>query len=166
MGNRKGVFFSDCNINDTFVCYPLAKTKNRQNMLFLFIITEYLIALELQLHPVITLVALTLGSGGLSVLATNFISRFTWGTYPDIMTAQILYFALGDIASLDVDYLTVYKGMLSDELVKKVKQEDKDLFVWTVNSEGSIREVLQYDIKGIITDYPLRVREIMGRGNE
>ncbi len=51
------------------------------HMLFLFIITEYLIALKLQLHPVITLFLLSLGSGVLSVLATNFISRFTWGTY-------------------------------------------------------------------------------------
>ncbi len=83
---------------------------------------------------------------------------------PEIQTAQILYFAIGNIASLDVDYLTVYKGMLNNELVQKVNRAEKGLFVWTVNSEDAIREVLQYDIKGIITDYPLRVQEIMGRG--
>nr|WP_236660264.1 glycerophosphodiester phosphodiesterase family protein [Isachenkonia alkalipeptolytica] len=82
---------------------------------------------------------------------------------PEIKTAQILYFALGDIGSLEVDYLTVYKGMLSDELVQRTRRSEKGLFVWTVNTEESIQEVLQYDIDGIITDYPLRVQEIMGR---
>lgn len=69
-------------------------------------------------------------------------------------------------ASLDVDYLTVYKGMLSDELVQRVNRSEKGLFVWTVNSEEAIRKVLQYNIEGIITDYPLRVQEVMGRRGE
>lgn len=83
---------------------------------------------------------------------------------PEIQSAQILYFALGDIGSLEVDYLTVYKGMLSDELVQRTRRSGKGLFVWTVNTEKSIHEVLQYNIDGIITDYPLRVKEIIDQG--
>lgn len=51
------------------------------HMLYLFLMTEYLIDIKLQLHPVITLVTLTVGSAALSVATTNLLSRFKWSTY-------------------------------------------------------------------------------------
>ncbi len=51
------------------------------HMFYLFLMTEYLIHMELQLPPIITLVTLTLGSAGLSIVTTNLLSRFMWGAY-------------------------------------------------------------------------------------
>ncbi|MGM0414381.1 MAG: glycerophosphoryl diester phosphodiesterase membrane domain-containing protein [Bacillota bacterium] len=82
---------------------------------------------------------------------------------PDIITNQIIYYALGDLSTIEADYLTIYHGMLNTDLVRNARQNDKGIWVWTVNSEEDIRNALQYDIDGIITDYPLKVKEIMGR---
>ncbi len=82
---------------------------------------------------------------------------------PDIITNQIMYFALGNLSAVEADYYTIYHGMLNQELVRTARQNDKGIWVWTVNDEDDIRNALQYDIDGIITDYPLRVKEIMGR---
>ncbi|MFW5790318.1 MAG: glycerophosphoryl diester phosphodiesterase membrane domain-containing protein [Bacillota bacterium] len=81
----------------------------------------------------------------------------------DIITNQIIYYALGDLSRVKADYLTIYHGMLSTNLVRNARQKDKGIWVWTANSEEDIHNALQYDIDGIITDYPLRVKEIMGR---
>lgn len=82
---------------------------------------------------------------------------------PDIVTNQVMYFALGNLSAVEADYYTIYHGMLNQELIKTARQNDKGIWVWTVNSEEDIRNALQYDIDGIITDYPLKVKEIMGR---
>ena len=85
---------------------------------------------------------------------------------PEIITAQIMYYTLGDLTSLDVDYYTAHHGMLSHGFVRRARQDQKGIWVWTVNTEEAIREVLQYDIDGIITNQPLLVKEILGRSVE
>ncbi len=81
----------------------------------------------------------------------------------DIKTCQIIFYVLGDLSYIEADYFTVEKSLLTYELVGKARQEEKGIWVWTVNEEEDIREVLQYDIDGIITDDPLLVKEILGR---
>lgn len=82
---------------------------------------------------------------------------------PDIHTSQIMYYSLGDVATLDVDYYTAHRGMLSHNFIQKARQNDKGIWVWTANTEEAIKEVLQYDIDGIITGNPLLAKEILGR---
>ncbi len=82
---------------------------------------------------------------------------------PEIITAQIMYYSLGDLGTLDVDYYTAHHGMLSHDFVRRARQNDKGIWVWTVNTEEAVREVLQYDIDGIITNQPLMVKDILGR---
>ena len=77
---------------------------------------------------------------------------------PEIKTCQIMYFALGNLGTLDVDYFTVHSGMLSHDFVRKARKLDKGIWVWTVNTTEGYKEALRYDIDGIITDYPLLLR--------
>jgi len=83
---------------------------------------------------------------------------------PAIRTSQILYFALGDLNRLEADDLTIHRGMLDHDLVGRARYHEKGIWVWTLNTEDSVKEALQYDIDGIITDRPLMVMEILGRG--
>ncbi|MDW7667326.1 MAG: glycerophosphoryl diester phosphodiesterase membrane domain-containing protein [Bacillota bacterium] len=80
-----------------------------------------------------------------------------------IKTCQIMYYVLGDLSYINADYFTVEKGLLSQKLVGKARKEEKGIWVWTVNNEEDVKEVLQYDIDGIITKNPLMVKEILGR---
>lgn len=81
---------------------------------------------------------------------------------PELRLGQIMYYALGDLDRLDVDFYTIQKGMLNRRLVREARRAGRGVWVWTVNEEASIREVLQYDIDGIITNQVTLVREIIG----
>lgn len=80
----------------------------------------------------------------------------------DIKIGQILFLAAGDLSNLDVDFYTIRQSMLTERFVKRAKEQNREVWVWTVNSERNMKEVLKYRIDGIITDYPERARGIIG----
>ncbi|MBD2845049.1 glycerophosphodiester phosphodiesterase [Paenibacillus sp. IB182496] len=80
---------------------------------------------------------------------------------PDIKVGQILFLAAGDLSSLDVDFYTVEQVMLSERLIDRAHKNGREVWVWTVNTERNLREVLKYKIDGIITDYPERVKTMV-----
>lgn len=73
---------------------------------------------------------------------------------PEIKIGRILFFALGDLSVLDVDFYTIEQVMLTDFLVDQAHADGREVWVWTVNSRRDMKEVLKYPIDGIITDYP------------
>jgi glycerophosphoryl diester phosphodiesterase len=81
----------------------------------------------------------------------------------NIKIGQILYIAAGDLSTLDVDFYTIKINMLNKNFVKKAHKENREVWVWTVNSEKDIKDVLDFKIDGIITDYPERARKILLR---
>jgi len=58
------------------------------------------------------------------------------------------------------DELHVPYDQLSPELVAQAHAHDYPVIVWTVNSEGKIRESLAMGVDGIITNYPGRARKV------
>lgn len=94
---------------------------------------------------------------------SNSLLRRIHQLNPRIITGQILYYSLGDLGTLNVDYYTAHHGMLTRDFVRRARQNDIGIWVWTVSTEEAIKEVLQYDIDGIITSQPLLAKEILGR---
>lgn len=80
---------------------------------------------------------------------------------PDIKIGQILYFAVGDLSLLDVDFYTIEKAMLTEQLVERAHRNGREVWVWTVNSEWNLKEVLKFEVDGIITDYPTRAQNMV-----
>lgn len=80
---------------------------------------------------------------------------------PYIKTGQILYLATGELASLDVDFYAVDKGMLSNRFISDARRKGREVFVWTLNTEKEMKEALRYDIDGIITNYPEKLQNIL-----
>lgn len=79
----------------------------------------------------------------------------------DIKIGQTLFFALGDLNDLDVDFYTIEQSMLTEPFVKKAHAAGREVWVWTVNTSKSLKEVLKYEVDGIITDYPERAYSII-----
>lgn len=79
----------------------------------------------------------------------------------EIKIGQILYFAIGDLSLLDVDFYTIEQVMLTEQFVKRAHRKGREVWVWTVNSERNLKEVLKYEIDGIITDYPARAHQMV-----
>ncbi|RIX60355.1 glycerophosphodiester phosphodiesterase [Paenibacillus nanensis] len=80
---------------------------------------------------------------------------------PDIRIGQILYFALGDLSKLDVDFYTIEKVMLTKTFVERAHADGREVWVWTVNSERNLKEVLKFQIDGIVTDYPVLAQSLV-----
>lgn len=82
----------------------------------------------------------------------------------DIKIGQILYVSAGSLADLDVDFYTIRQTMLSERFIKNARKQNREVWVWTVNIDRNMREVLKHDIDGIITNYPEKAQSMLGFG--
>lgn len=85
---------------------------------------------------------------------------------PDIKIGQILYLSVGNLARLDVDFYTVRQTILSENFIQRAHRLEREVWVWTVNIERNMKEVLKYDVDGIITDYPRKLQSLISIDNE
>ncbi|RUS47389.1 glycerophosphodiester phosphodiesterase [Cohnella sp. AR92] len=81
---------------------------------------------------------------------------------PEIKIGRILYFALGSLSSMDVDFYTIEKVMLTDAFVNRAHADGREVWVWTVNERQDMKEVLKFQIDGMITDYPEKAQSLIG----
>jgi len=79
-----------------------------------------------------------------------------------IPVGQIMYYALGNLSALDVDFYTIHKSMLNRDLIYSARKDNRRVWVWTLNSEEDIRNALIYDIDGIITSRLELAQQILG----
>ncbi|MFA1821621.1 glycerophosphoryl diester phosphodiesterase membrane domain-containing protein [Virgibacillus oceani] len=79
----------------------------------------------------------------------------------EIKIGQVLFLAMGNLSNLDIDFYTIRQNMLTSRFIENAHQLNREVWVWTVNSERNVHEVLKYNIDGIITDYPERVQQIL-----
>ena len=58
-----------------------------------------------------------------------------------------------------------YRKDITKELVDISHQEDLPVNVWTVNKEYEMLKMIEYGVDGIMTDYPLRLKELCEKEN-
>ncbi|THF76244.1 glycerophosphodiester phosphodiesterase [Cohnella fermenti] len=80
---------------------------------------------------------------------------------PELKIGRILYFALGDLTALDVDFYTIEQVMLTEAFVNRAHKAGREVWVWTVNEKRDMREVLKFEIDGLITDYPEKAQSLV-----
>ena len=69
--------------------------------------------------------------------------------------------SIGNLASLDVDFLAVNTGMATPGFVHRAQENGKQVFVWTVNDRVSMFRMFSLGVNGIITDEPAMAREVL-----
>ncbi|MDL4839326.1 glycerophosphodiester phosphodiesterase [Aquibacillus rhizosphaerae] len=80
----------------------------------------------------------------------------------NIKIGQIIYLSAGNLSSLDVDFYTIRQSMLTERFIDNAREQNREVWVWTVNTERNMNQVLKYDIDGIITDYPEKAQNVIG----
>jgi glycerophosphoryl diester phosphodiesterase len=86
---------------------------------------------------------------------------------PEVQTLLLISTFYGDAEALararDIDAygLSEFFFLRNPEFVDLAHQQNKKIYVWTVNSDNAIRNVADRDADGIITDRPLAAREIV-----
>jgi glycerophosphoryl diester phosphodiesterase len=80
---------------------------------------------------------------------------------PDWRIGLLSARSIGNLASLDVDFLAVNTGMATPGFVHRAQEHGKQVFIWTVNERLSMFRMFSLGINGIITDEPAMAREVL-----
>lgn len=74
---------------------------------------------------------------------------------PNIKCGFIVAVSMGGYEDLPyADFFSVEHTYLSSNVINKIHQRDKEVFVWTVNDESSFKSVRNMGVDAVITDYP------------
>ena len=80
----------------------------------------------------------------------------------EIQLGQIMYAALGRLEGLSVDFYTVRSSMLTKNLIRRAHEAGRGVFVWVIETEEDLKQVLSYDVDGIITKDVAMTAEVLG----
>lgn len=79
---------------------------------------------------------------------------------PDAVTVYVMSLAYGDITALEAaDHFSVEAANVTENLVTRVHGEGKQLYAWTVNTETSIRKMVELNVDNVITDNVVLAKE-------
>lgn len=81
---------------------------------------------------------------------------------PRIQTSDIFAMNIGGVPDTPAMYLSIEDFSIRPSFMKQLSEEEKLLFVWTVNEERLMHEYMQLGVHGLITNYvsdAVRVRD-------
>jgi glycerophosphoryl diester phosphodiesterase len=73
---------------------------------------------------------------------------------PKLTTAAIVTVAVGDLAQLDVDVLSVNKRLIDERFLREARDHGKGVLVWTVNDPREMETLIELGAGRIITNHP------------
>ncbi len=81
---------------------------------------------------------------------------------PDLQTLYIMTIAAGNLSSLDyIDGFSIEETFATSSIIKRIHDDNKNCYVWTINNPSKVYNLLENNIDGILTDYPEAIeREI------
>lgn len=84
----------------------------------------------------------------LNVEAVKEIKRLR----PELQVGLTVAMSFGGLPKTNSDFYTVEQASFSEELLQEAHARGKEVYVWTVNDESTIRELLSIPVDGIVTD--------------
>lgn len=85
-------------------------------------------------------------------------------SYPGIKTGYIMGLAYGYFYDREyADFFSIKSSFITDSVVRIAHSLGKEIHAWTVNTEGELERMKQLQVDNIITDRPVRAREVLYR---
>ncbi|MBC1465883.1 glycerophosphodiester phosphodiesterase [Listeria welshimeri] len=85
---------------------------------------------------------------------------------PSLETGIILALNIGNLPKTSADFIVLEDFSINKRLLTQAKQNNKNVFVWTVNKEKLMQMYLRKNIDGIITNYPKKAIELRDSFNK
>lgn len=99
----------------------------------------------------------------ISSVRMNYLERVK-AVNPNIRTGYIVAAAYGNYYTNEyLDFISLRSSFVTKELVESAHEAGKAIHVWTVNTAAELEQMKQAGVDNIITDYPVRAREICFR---
>lgn len=80
---------------------------------------------------------------------------------PDWRVGLLLSLAVGDVRSIEADFLAVNARFATSRMVQKAHEAHKMLYAWTLNDPVSISRMVGRGVDGVITDYPDLAKNVL-----
>jgi len=80
---------------------------------------------------------------------------------PDWTLGLLTAKAVGNLATLDADFLAVHTGLVNRRFIRSAHENGKKVFVWTVNDALLMSEMISLGVDGLITDEPALARSVL-----
>lgn len=85
---------------------------------------------------------------------------------PSLETGIILALNIGNLPKTSADFIVLEDFSINKRILTQAKQNNKKVFVWTVNKEKLMQMYLRKNIDGIITNYPKKAIELRDSFNK
>lgn len=83
---------------------------------------------------------------------------------PNLTTGYILSTAIGNYYDNEyIDFFCVRSAFITRSTINQAHAAGKEIFAWTVNTKEELERMKRIQVDAIITDYPIRAREILYR---
>lgn len=69
--------------------------------------------------------------------------------------------AIGDLGQLEADFVAVSAGMATPDFVRRAREMNRDVYVWTVNSPLPMSRMISRGATGLITDEPALAQQVL-----
>lgn len=73
---------------------------------------------------------------------------------PRLITGLVYAVAMGSIPNTEADFVAIEQLFVTGRLVDQTQRMDKEIFVWTVNTDRSLQKFYEMRVDGIITNHP------------
>lgn len=80
---------------------------------------------------------------------------------PKIKTGYIMFFALGDLNELNVDFYSIEESLATDAFIAEAHAVGREVHVWTLNTKDSMENAIKKGVDNIITDYDKVLKELI-----
>ncbi len=73
---------------------------------------------------------------------------------PRLKVGAVYAMNFGALPETTVDFYSFEQYFVTEKLINQAKEQNKDLFVWTVNEDRGLQRFLELNVDGIITNHP------------
>ncbi|MCP3902385.1 MAG: hypothetical protein GY715_02020 [Planctomycetes bacterium] len=80
---------------------------------------------------------------------------------PGVPTGFIVFHALGDVARMEADFLSINAAQATPGLVRDLHRRGREIHVWTVNDLHNALAMIEVGVDNIITDRPEELRALV-----
>ena len=81
---------------------------------------------------------------------------------PNVLTAYTSVIGIGDIETLDAaDIISINETFATYENIERIHHAGKYVFVWTVNEEDTMQQLVSLNVDAILTNNPERCRYVI-----
>lgn len=85
---------------------------------------------------------------------------------PDWRVGVLVAKAMGDLTSIETDFLAVQAGMATRRFIRQAHRAGLEVYAWTVNDPALLVSLMSQGVDGLITDKPDLARRVIERRSQ